>query len=335
MSIKKKLVVAIDAMGGDNAPDEIVKGAALALRENADLKIILVGVEKILKEKIRESNDLKILGASEVISNDESPAHAVRNKKDSSIVKALNLIKDEKADGFVSAGSTGAVLLASTIILKKNLGISRPTLGALMPNINGYSLLLDSGANVDCKANLLEQFAKLGFVYMKNVMNIKNPRVGLLNIGVESEKGNSLTKETYKLLSLNKDKINFIGNIEAREIPFGVADVIICDGFVGNIIIKYTEGFAKSLFKIIKQEVSKKFSTSVGATLLKPAFINIKKRFDYKEVGGAPLLGFDSVIIKAHGSSDRRAIKNAINQCLLSIRNNMSLKIREILRSNN
>jgi glycerol-3-phosphate acyltransferase PlsX len=329
MNKDSKVTIVLDAMGGDNAPDEIISGALMSLQQNKNLDLILVGPEELLKSKIKESNNLKIVNASEVISNNESPAKAVRGKPDSSLIVGLRLVNDGKADGFISAGSTGAILLASTIILKKIPGISRPTLGAMLPTVDNHSLLVDSGANVDCKANMLQQFAKLGYIYMQSVAGVKDPRVALVNVGIESEKGNSLSRETYKLLE--NSKINFIGNIEARDIPYNKADIIVCDGFVGNVILKYTEGFAKTLFELIKHEATKNIFTSFSGLLIKPLFKNIKKRFDYREVGGAPLLGLSSIVIKTHGSSDALTIKSAVNQCILFVRSRMIEKVKSIL----
>lgn len=322
----KKIVIAVDAMGGDNAPCEIVKGAVLSANKN--VKIILVGKKKLIEKEIDDCNisNIEILDAQDVITNDDSPTWAIKNKKESSLIKALDLVKNDDANGFVSAGSTGAILTCSTILLKRISGISRPGIATPLPNINGISLLLDSGANVDCKPIYLEQFAKMGSVYMENVMKIKNPRVGLLNIGTESKKGNAMTKEAYELLG--GANINFIGNIEARSIPSGIADVIVCDGFSGNIILKHTEGLGENIFKMLKSELNKNIIRKLGAFLAKPAFMNIKKKFDYSDIGGAPFLGLNSIVVKAHGSSDSIAIKNSIGQCISFIENDIVEKIK-------
>lgn len=324
----KKITIAIDAMGGDNAPREIIKGSVSI--SNKNLKIILVGKKKLIENELHghKFENIEILDSAQVITNNDSPTWAIKNKKDSSLIKGLNLLKENNADGFVSAGNTGALLSCATVLLKRIPQIIRPALATPLPNINRTSLLIDSGANVDCKPIYLEQFAKMGSVYMENVMKIKNPRVGLINIGTESDKGNILTKETYELLS--GSGINFIGNIEARDIPSGIADVLICDGFAGNIILKHTEGLGKNIFKMLKAELNKNFTRKLGALLAKPAFISIKKKFDYAEIGGAPFLGLQSIIVKAHGSSDAKAIKNAITQCISFIENDISNKIRDL-----
>jgi len=329
---KKEIIIILDAMGGDHAPDEIIKGAGLALEENKNLKIILVGKKKLLNEKLFEfkiKRDLiEIVNADEIITNSDQPAKAMKNKKDSSLIRALELLKEKRADGFVSAGNTGAVLLCSSVILKRIANITRPALATHLPNLKSFSVLIDSGANVDCKANMIEQFAKMGYIYMKNVMKINEPKVALLNIGLEAEKGNMLAKESYKILSeLN---INFVGNIEARDVPFGIADVIVCDGFVGNVIIKHTEGLAQGIFNLLKHEIKKNIWCKLGGMMLKSGLVNIKKRFDYSEVGGVQLLGLESVVIKAHGSSDSRAIKNAIKKCVLFIESDVARKIQEV-----
>jgi glycerol-3-phosphate acyltransferase PlsX len=253
---------------------------------------------------------VEIINASEVITNDETPAAAIRRKKDSSIVVGLKAIKEKKAAAFISAGATGALLTGATLIVGRIKGIERPALGTLLPNENGYSFLIDSGANVDSKPSYLLQFAVMGSIYMEHIRGIKQPSVGLLNIGAESEKGNALTKEAYGLLE--KSGLRFVGNIEARDVPRGAADVVVCDAFVGNVVLKYTEGFAGSLFALIKKELTATTLSKAGALLAKGAFARLKKRFDYTEIGGAPFLGLQSLVVKAHGSSDAKAIRSAI-----------------------
>lgn len=330
----KKIIIALDAMGGDKAPDEIIKGCVEVFRVCDNLKVFLIGKQEIIKKKLDEYKgqgldfDIEIIDAQEIILNNESPTWAIKNKKESSIVKGLNLVKEEKADGFVSAGSTGALLSCATILLKRLPGINRPVLATLLPtaNENKFVILLDSGANVDCKAIYLEQFAHMGYVYMKNIMKINKPRVGLINIGTENSKGNILTKEAYDLLS-NSD-LNFIGNIEARDIFSGIADVLVCDGFVGNIILKNIEGMAKNIFGMLKNDIKKNILRKFGGLLVKPAFINLKKKFDYNEIGGAPFLGLNSIVVKIHGASDYRAVKNAIMQCVGFVKNDLKEKIK-------
>lgn len=320
-----KITIAVDAMGGDNAPHEIIKGCIDAANKN--VKIILVGKKNLIESQKFNFTNIEILNATEVINTEDSPIWALKNKKDSSIVKGLNLVKEKIADGFVSAGNTGAILSCATILLKRIPKINRPALATPLPNINGISLLLDSGANVECKPIYLEQFAKMGSVYMENVMGIKNPRVGLVNVGVENTKGNTLTKEAYEILK--GSNLNFIGNVEARDIPAGIADVIVCDGFTGNVILKNTEGVAQNIFKMLKTELKKNFSRKLGAILAKPAFMNMKKKFDYAEIGGAPFLGLTSIVVKAHGSSNAKAIKNAISQCVNFIKADVTKKIND------
>ena len=328
----EKIVIAVDAMGGDNAPNEIIKGCVYAFEECNNLRILLVGKQEIIEKKLSEYKtrnfDIEVIDAQEVVLNNESPTWVIKNKKESSMVKGLNLVRDGQADGFVSAGSTGALLSCATVLLKRLPGISRPALATLLPTVSSNKLvmLIDSGANVDCKAIYLEQFARLGSVYMQEVTKIDKPKVGLINIGAENSKGNMLVKETYELLG--GVDINFIGNIEARDVLSGVADVLVCDGFVGNIILKGIEGIAKNIFTMIKGEVQKGIVVKLGAWLLKPALMNIKNKFDYNKIGGAPFLGLNSIVIKAHGTSNCGAIKNAILQCVAFVENNVKEKIK-------
>lgn len=329
--MSKNITVAVDAMGGDNAPFEIVKGAVEAVNEFG-INIKLVGIESAVKEELAkykyDTSKIEVIHASEIITTDESPTTAIRRKKDSSMVVALNLVKNKEADAFVSAGSTGAVLTGATFIIGRIKGIERPALGTCLPTTKGFTFLLDSGANVDCKPKYLEQFAKMGSVYVEHVMGVKNPKVGLVNIGAEKEKGNALTKEVYELLE-NTD-INFSGNIEPRDIPFGKADVIVCDGFVGNTILKFAEGLSMALLKIIKGEITKGLYKFAALALKKP-FGNVKSRLDSEEVGGAPFLGLKSLVVKAHGSSEAKGIRNAIKQCTIFVENDIVSKIEENL----
>lgn len=324
--------IAVDAMGGDNAPFEIVKGAVEAVNE-FNSNIILVGIQEVIEKELLKytynKEKIEIVNATEVISTEEVPTTAIRNKKNSSIVVGLNLVKNGEASAFVSAGSTGAILTGSTVIVGRIKGIERPVLGTCLPTTKGFVFLLDSGANVDCKPNYLVQFAKMASVYVENVMGIENPKVALGNIGAEKEKGNALTKETYGLLEQEKS-VNFTGNIEAREIPFGEADVVVCDGFVGNTILKFAEGLSTALLKIIKEEITTGVYKIAAAGLKKP-FKNIKKRFDAEEIGGAPFLGLKALVVKAHGSSKAKGIKNAIKQCEIFVENDIVLKIQEKL----
>lgn len=329
----KKIIVALDAMGGDHAPVETVKGAVEAVKElNVDIK--LVGPEDVVKAELAkyeyDKERIEVVHASEVIGTDEVPTMAIRRKKDSSLVVALNLVKKGEADAIVSAGSTGALLTGALLIVGRLPGVERPALGTCLPNKKGFSFLIDSGANVDCKPKHLEQFAKMGSVYVEHVFGIKEPKVALVNIGAEKEKGNALTKETYELLEQAED-INFTGNIEPRNIPFGEADVIVCDGFVGNTILKLSEGLAKTMIDIIKAEITKG-AYKIAAAALKTPFRNVKKFMDSDEIGGAPFIGLKSLVVKAHGSSNAKAFKNAVRQCVLFTEADIIGKLREHLQ---
>ncbi|MDR1663755.1 MAG: phosphate acyltransferase PlsX [Clostridiales bacterium] len=314
----KTITIAIDGMGGDNAPAAVVEGALNAARAHENARLLLVGrKDEIDGEILKHGSNprVTVLHAEEVIGMDESPTTAIRKKKNSSMVVGLNCVKEKEADAFVSAGNTGALLTGATVIIGRSEGIERPALGTMLPNTKGFTLLIDSGANMDAKPSYLAQFAVIGSEYVRKTTGIAQPRVGLINVGAEKEKGNSLVKEAYALLEALPD-INFIGNVEAREVPHGAADVAVCDAFVGNVVLKYTEGFAKALMEIIKDELTAGTVTKIGALLAKPAFKRLKKRFDHREVGCAPFLGLKALVAKAHGSSDAYAITNAINQCI-------------------
>ena len=325
--------VAIDAMGGDNAPEAIVKGSILA-RDEYNLGIILAGketeIKKILEKNTASFNNIDIINAEEVITNDDKPVMAIRRKKESSLVKALNAVKNKEADAVVSAGSTGALLSGGTLIIGRIEGIERPAIGSLIPNMSGgFALLIDSGANVDSKPEFLYDFAIMGDIYLKRVMNIASPRIALANIGAEKSKGDKLTVETYDLLENTTLPLNFTGNIEAREILQGKADIIVCDGFVGNMILKTLEGTVLELMKGLKKELMSTTRSKIGGALIKPALINFKSKFDYSEHGGAPLLGVKAPVIKAHGSSDEKAIKNAVRQAKICCESNVNDLIEE------
>lgn len=307
--------IAIDGMGGDFAPSAVVEGCIEALNE-LDVDIIITGkkddIEKELKKYTYDENRIEIVNCTEVIDCNEEPVKAIRRKKDSSLAVALQLVKDKKADAMISAGSTGAFMAGATFIVGRIKGIDRPALAPIMPGKNGSFMIIDCGANADCKPNYLIQFAVMGKIYYENVMKASNPSVGLVNIGAEEEKGNELTKAVHKLL---KDApVNFIGNVEPRYIPEGDTNVLVCDGFTGNTVLKLYEGAASTLLNMIKDEIMATTRGKMGGLLLKPTFKELKKKFDYKEVGGAPFLGVDGVCIKAHGSSDGKAFKNAIRQ---------------------
>ena len=311
-----RFVVAVDACGGDLGPAAVVEGAVWAKKECPRLEIVLSGPEGELAGLLDRHgfrDKVSVVHAPDVISPSESPTIAFRRKKESSMVVGLKLVKEGKAQAFVSAGSTGALLTGATVLVGRQKGIERPALATLLPNAKkGFTLLVDSGANMDSKPNYLLQFAELGSEYMKNFKGMKSPRVGLINVGAEDEKGNNLVKEAFHLLK--GSGLNFVGNIEGREIPSGDLDVVVCDGFTGNVILKFMEGTAKSMMGMIKEELLSSPVSKLGALLAKGAFKKIRKRFDYREVGGAPFLGLKAMVIKAHGSSDALAIKNAILQ---------------------
>ena len=309
--------IIVDVLGGDNSPNAVILGAVNALEAADDFSIILSGDEWTIKEQLQVigyvGDRITVLHAPEEISCNESPTVAIKRKKESSLVKALRAVADGEADAIVSAGSTGAVLAGATLIVKRIKGILRPGLAPILPSEKGPFMLIDCGANVDCKPEYLQQFAIMGSAYMSKVMGIENPRVGLINNGAESKTGNELTKATYSIREETPGS-NFVGNAEAREIMTGAFDVLVCDGVVGNGVLKYAEGLAMSLVNMLKVELMGDTRSKLGAAISKPAYRRFKKRMDYTEYGGAPLLGINGGIIKAHGSSDAKAIKMAILQ---------------------
>lgn len=324
--------VAVDAMGGDNAPVEIIKGAVEAINEDKRVKVFLVGREPVITEELKKYTydpaQLEIVHTEEVIETAEPPVMAIRRKKDSSIVKGMYLVKDGTCEAFVSAGSTGAVLVGGQVIVGRIKGVERPPLAPLIPTEKGVSLLLDCGANVDARSSHLVQFAKMGSVYMESVMGVKNPKVGIVNIGAEEEKGNALVKETFPLLK-NCPEINFIGSVEARDIPTGMADVIVCEAFVGNVVLKMYEGVGAALIKKVKSGMMTSLRSKIGALLVKPALKKTLKSFDTEEYGGAPLLGLNGLVVKTHGSSKAVEIKNSILQCIAFKEQKINEKIKE------
>lgn len=309
--------VVVDGMGGDHSPQEIVKGCVLAHNEYG-VDIAITGDKAAINNELSKyeynKDGIVVIPTTEVISPNEAPVMAVRRKKDSSLTRALYMVKEKEADAIVSAGSTGAFLAGALLIVGRIKGVDRPALAPVMPGRRGVFMVIDCGANVDCKPINLLQFAVMGKVYFENILNVNNPKVGLVNIGAEEEKGNELTKSTYKLLSAAP--INFAGNVEPRDIPTGDTQVIVCDGFVGNTVLKMYEGVTSNIFSILKEEIKSSAITTLGGLLLKPVFKKFKVQFDYKEYGGAPFLGVKGACIKAHGSSDARAIKNAIKQAI-------------------
>ena len=326
--------IAVDAMGGDNAPAEIVKGAVEAVSERPDITVCLTGREDIIKKELKKytykKEQIEILHASEVIETGEPPVNAIRKKKDSSIVAGMNLVKRGEADGFVSAGSSGAILVGGQVIVGRLKGVERPPLAPLIPTEKGFSLLIDCGANVDARPSHLVQFAQMGSIYMEHVMGIKNPRVAIVNIGAEEEKGNALVKETFPLLK-ECPGINFIGSIEAREIPHGGADVIVSEAFVGNVILKLYEGLGDTLIKKVKSGMMMNLRSKIGALLVKPAIKETLKSFDASKYGGAPLLGLNGLVVKTHGNAKRTEVRNSIIQCVTFKEQAINEKIRESL----
>ena len=312
--MEKLVKVAVDAMGGDHAPGEVVKGAVDAVNEKNNLKVFLVGKAPRIHEELSKyqykNEQIEVVNAEEEISCDESPVEAIRKKKDSSMVVALKMVKDKTADAFVSAGSSGAILVGGQFVVGRIKGIKRAPLGAVMPTAKGPMLLVDAGANMDAKAEYLLQFAQMGSIYM------------------EEAKGNQLVKETGPLLK-ECENINYIGSIEAREIPYGAADVVVCDAFAGNIVLKLEEGLAAVLVSQIKEGMMSTLKSKIGALLAKPALKKTLKKFDASEYGGAPLLGLNGLVVKAHGSSSAKEMKNAIIQCIAFVEEDITQKIKD------
>lgn len=323
--------IAVDIMGGDLGVGNNVEGSLKAL-ETLDIDLVLVGKEAEIRSELEkytyDADSVEIVNADEVITNEEEPAMAIRKKKNSSIAVGMNLLKEKRVDAFVSAGNTGALLSGGLLLVKRIKGIDRPALGIVYPTKKGASFLLDVGANADCKPKYLQQFAVMGNIYSKEILGKDEPKVGIVNIGSEREKGNELTKLAYELLE-STESIDFVGNIEAREIPDGDYDVLVCDGFTGNVILKLSEGLAMSIFSILKEKMKSSLKNKMGALLLKSGLYEIKKSLDYSEYGGAALLGLKAPIIKAHGSSNEVAIMNAIRQAKLFVENGVVDRIEE------
>lgn len=330
--MSKEIKIVVDAMGGDNAPAAPIQGAALAVQAKDNIRIVLVGQEKVIREELAKidgpKDRIEIVNASEVIATGEPPVKSIQEKKDSSLVVAMKLLRNKEADALVTAGNTGSVLVGGQTIVRREKGVLRAPIATVIPTAKGAAILLDSGANVDAKPENLVQFAVMGEAYSNKVMKVEKPRVALLNVGVEEEKGNALTKEVFQLLKARKD-INFIGNIEANGVSKGEADVIICDAFAGNIVLKMYEGVAKTLMGVLKETFLSSFGTKIGALLLKGKLKERMKVFDVDRYGGAPLLGLTALVVKAHGNSKPEAFKTAILQCIPFTEAELNVVIRE------
>lgn len=335
--MEEKVVVAVDAMGGDNAPGEIVKGAVEAVNTKKSIHVILTGDETAVKNELAkytyDASQITIRPTTEVIETGEPPVMAIKKKKDSSLVVAMKMVKDQEADALVSAGSSGAILVGGQVIVGRIRGVERPPLAAIIPTEKGICLLVDCGANVDARPSHLIQFAKMGSIYMEHVLGVENPKVGLVNIGVEEEKGNALVKETYPLLK-NCPDINFTGSIEARDVPKGVCDVVVAEAFVGNVILKMYEGVGSVLLGAVKQGLMSTLRSKIGALLIKPALKSTLKRFDASNYGGAPLIGCNGLVVKTHGSSKAQEVCTSILQCAIFKEQDINGKIRASLQGN-
>lgn len=332
------VTIALDAMGGDYAPKETVSGAIEAVKEFSGISVILVGRENDIKAELNSYEDypkdrISIVNADEIIDMGEVPTLAIKEKKNSSLVVAMKLVRDGKADAIVSAGSTGAILVGGQLVVGRIKGVKRPALAPFLPTKKGMSLLIDCGANVDAKPENLVQFAQMGAIYYENVMGVKNPTVGIVNIGTEEEKGNKLVKETGPLLKECKD-INFVGSVEARDIPSKPTNVLVCEAFVGNVILKLFEGLALTFLGVIKKALLKSAKTKIGAVLIKKSLKEQLALFDTKSQGGAPLLGLKGLVVKAHGNSKSFEIKTAIGQCITFKENDISGKISKVVGGN-
>ena len=326
--------IAVDAMGGDNAPQCNVLGACLALQKNQEIEVILVGRENeirpILDGQAYDKNRLSIVHADEVIGTDEEPAVAMKRKKNSSLVIGMKMLREGSAEALVSAGSTGAILIGGQVMAGRVKGVKRAPLAVIIPTMNGKALLIDGGANVDVRPESLLQFAVMGSLYAEHVMKIPNPRVGLINIGTEEDKGNALVREAYPLLKAC-DRINFIGNAEARDVAVRVADVYVCEAFAGNIVLKMLEGVSSALFHKIREVAMTDLRSKAGALLLKPYLKSMKQEYDASEYGGAPMLGLNGLVVKAHGNSQAHQIETAILQCVGFHENDLKDKITEAI----
>lgn len=328
--------IAVDAMGGDNAPGEIIAGTVMAANARKDIQIALIGQKDIVSAELKKhtynTEQIQVVNATEVIETGEPPVNAIRKKKDSSIVVGMNMVRQGEADAFCSAGSSGAILVGGQVIVGRIKGVERPPLAPLIPTEKGVSLLVDCGANVDARPSHLVQFAKMGSIYMEHVVGVENPKVAIVNIGAEEEKGNALVKETFPLLKEQTD-INFTGSIEARNIPYGDADVIVSEAFAGNIILKLYEGLGAVLVSKIKDGMMTSTRSKLGALLVKPALKETLKAFDATEYGGAPLLGLRGLVVKTHGSAKAKEVCNSIIQCITFKEQKINDKIMECIQT--
>ncbi|MGM1045333.1 phosphate:acyl-[acyl carrier protein] acyltransferase [Paenibacillus uliginis N3/975] len=315
--------IAIDAMGGDNAPQSTVEGAVAAAQEWKDTEIILVGDQSRMAPFLKERpSNLTLRHTSEIIEAEDEPVKAVRRKKDASMVVAGRMIREGEAEAMISAGNTGALMTTGLLVVGRMQGIERPALAPMIPTLDGKGVLaLDLGANMDSKPEHLQQYALMGSLYREKVHGVSKPRVGLLNVGTEPGKGNELTKHAYPLLE--QLPIHFVGNVEARDVMNGVCDVLVCDGFAGNILLKSIEGTAGALFSLLKEQFSQSLKTKLAAAMMMPQLKNLKSIMDYKEHGGAPLLGLSGLVVKSHGSADGNAIKNAVRQARVAMQNRL------------
>ncbi|KGP73956.1 phosphate acyltransferase PlsX [Pontibacillus yanchengensis] len=324
--------IAIDAMGGDHAPNEIVLGAVEAVKHISNLEVTLIGDQEQISPLLSDDQkNIEIIHTTEVISSEDEPVRAVRRKKNASMVLMAQEVKEGRADACISAGNTGALMSAGLFIVGRIEGIERPALSPTLPTVDGQGfLLLDVGANVDAKPHHLAQYALMGSIYTEHVRGVKKPRVGLLNVGTEEGKGNELTKKAYT--EMQELPIHFVGNVESRDLLNGVADVVVADGFTGNIALKTIEGTAMSMFSMIKETLSSSWKSKLAAGMVKNELRGLKDQLDYSEYGGAALFGLASPVIKAHGSSNRRAIYNAINQTCYMINHNVNFTIEETIQ---
>lgn len=328
--------IAVDAMGGDHAPDVVIEGALAALAEYPDLTVVLTGPRERLQSELGRYNydqgRLEIEDAPQIVAMDEHPGKVIRTKADSSVVRSAQLVKEGRADAGLSAGNTGAAMASALFKIGRLPGVERPAIGVPLPASGKFFLLVDGGANADCRPVHLMQFAKMGSIYASDVLGVDQPKVGLLNIGEEPEKGNELVKEAHKLL-VEQDELNFIGNIEGKDIPAGVADVVVCDGFVGNIVLKLIEGMWSMISKSLKETVFAGTTGKIGGLMVKSNLQEMKRSMDYSEYGGAPLLGVDGVYIISHGRSDAKAIKNAIRVARQGVLSDYVQKLKSAITS--